>query len=162
MFGKGGILGTRYGRQPYRPYVADITVEHLLTHTAGGWSNKQRDPMFGNPHMNHAQLISWTLDNVALTNPPGTAHAYSNFGYCVLGRVIEKITGQPYGNCVNTAVLGRCGISGMRIAGNTRAQRAPDEVRYYPDGNPYGMNVTRTDARWVCDIGPRMVKPSPR
>ena len=27
---------------------------------------------------------------------PGTAYAYSNFGYCVLGRVIEAVSGKPY------------------------------------------------------------------
>jgi CubicO group peptidase (beta-lactamase class C family) len=108
--------------------------------------------MFKNPQMNHQQLIAWTLDNAPLVTAPGTKHAYSNFGYCVLGRVIEKVTRQSYANYVGAAVLGRCGITGMRIAGNTRAQRAQEEVAYYPDGNPYGMNVTRMDSHggWIA------------
>src|ERR1043166_4656516 len=152
VFGTNGILGTAYGRRPYRPYIEDITVEHLLTHTAGGWQNDGNDPMFKNPQMNHQQLISWTIDNQPLANPPGTKHAYSNFGYCVLGRVIEKVTRQPYANYVGQAVLGRCGITDMRIAGNTKAQRLPNEVAYFPDGNPYGMNVTRMDSHggWIA------------
>src|SRR5262249_19365322 len=40
----------------------------------------------------------------------------------------------------------------MRIAGNTRAERVPGEVAYYPDGDPYGMNVRRMDSHggWIA------------
>ena len=152
VFGQQGILAGQYGRRPYKPFVEDITIEHLLTHTCGGWQNDGRDPMFSNPQMNHAQLISWTLDNAPLTAQPGTKYAYSNFGYCVLGRVIEHVTRQRYGSYALSAVLNRCGIRDMRISGNTREQRVPGEVAYYPDGNPYGMNVTRMDSHggWIA------------
>jgi CubicO group peptidase (beta-lactamase class C family) len=73
-----------------------VTIEHLLTHTTGGWGNRFRDPMFMNKDMTHRQLIAWTLEQMRLTAPPGETYAYSNFGYCVLGRVIEKLTGQTY------------------------------------------------------------------
>ncbi len=83
---------------------------------------------------------------------PRAKYAYSNFGYCVLGRIIEKVSRQSYAAYASSAVLGRCGITAMRIAGNTRAQRSPNEVAYYPDGNPYGMNVTRMDSHggWIA------------
>jgi CubicO group peptidase (beta-lactamase class C family) len=35
VFGPGSILGDMYGKAPYKPYVTDITVDHLLTHTCG-------------------------------------------------------------------------------------------------------------------------------
>jgi hypothetical protein len=45
----------------------------------------------------------------------------------------------------------------MRIAGNTRAERAPDEVAYHRDGprrgnSPYDMNVARMDSHggWLA------------
>jgi CubicO group peptidase (beta-lactamase class C family) len=156
VFGANGILGFDYGRQPYGRFIEDITIEHLLTHTAGGWRNDNTDPMFRNPQMNHAQLIAWTLDNMPLKNPPGTAYAYSNFGYCLLGRVIEKATHQFYPTMVRDNVFHGCGITDMRIAGNTLALRAPQEVVYGgPDGDPYGMNVTRMDSHggWVATAG---------
>src|SRR3954468_19201462 len=31
-----------------------------------------------------------------LDSDPGTAYAYSNFGYCMLGRVVEAISGKSY------------------------------------------------------------------
>jgi CubicO group peptidase (beta-lactamase class C family) len=155
IFGRDAITGNDYGRPPSRfarPRVDDITVEHLLTHTSGGWSNLHSDPMFMNPEMNHAQLIEWTLRSRPLDHLPGQQYAYSNFGYCVLGRVIEKVTGQPYAAYVRNSVLKRCGINDMTIAGNTLAQRRPEEVKYYGGENPYGMNITRMDSNggWIA------------
>jgi CubicO group peptidase (beta-lactamase class C family) len=153
VFGPGGIVGTDYGRPPYNPGVDEITLGHLLTHTGGGWSNDSRDPMFTHPRMNQSELITWTLNNRPLDNAPGQHYAYSNFGYCVLGRVIEKITGQPYADHVRAEVLGRCGVTDMTISGNALEQRQRDEVKYYGQGeNPYDMNVTRMDSHggWLA------------
>jgi CubicO group peptidase (beta-lactamase class C family) len=154
LFGREGILGTEYGMTPYRRYVTDITVDHLLTHTCGGWQNDSSDPMFRFPAMNHAQLITWTLDNLPLFNPPGEKYAYSNFGYCILGRVIERVARQPYADYVREQILAPCGVRDMRIAGNTLKQRAPKEVVYYgqSDEDPYRMNVTRMDSHggWLA------------
>src|SRR5258708_9509627 len=144
VFGPGGLTGTDYGRPPYNPGVDEITLGHLLTHTGGGWSNDSHDPMFTHPRMNQSELISWTLSNRPLDNPPGQHYAYSNFGYCVLGRVIEKITGQPYADQVRADVLSRCGVTDMTISGNALEQRQRDEVKYYGQGaNPYDMKLTR-------------------
>src|ERR1039457_5868752 len=46
VFGPGAVLGTAYGEPPYQPHIEEFTIEHLLTHTAGGWQNDGRDPMF--------------------------------------------------------------------------------------------------------------------
>jgi CubicO group peptidase (beta-lactamase class C family) len=110
--------------------------------------------MFENLAMDHAQLITWTLDTKALKDPPGTHYAYSNFGYCVLGRVVEQISGRPYRDFVREEILGRCGVRDMRISGNTLAERFPEEVIYYGQNgeNPYDMNVTRMDSHggWLA------------
>jgi CubicO group peptidase (beta-lactamase class C family) len=70
VFGTGGVLGTDYGTAPYKPFVEDISIEHLLTHTSG-WQKDVPDPMFSHPGMNQAQLISWTIDNTPPTTPQG-------------------------------------------------------------------------------------------
>jgi len=113
------------------------------------------DPMFRQPSMNHRELITWALREQPLQFEPGTHYAYSNFGYCILGRVIEKITGQPYPQFVQQNVLAKCGIADMQIAGNTLAQRAAGEVAYYGQKDagtdPYSLNVTRMDSHggWI-------------
>jgi CubicO group peptidase (beta-lactamase class C family) len=154
VFGPSGVLGIKYGKPPYKQYVTDITVDNLLTHTSGGWPNDSTDPMFQHDGWDHDKLISWTIETLPLTYPPGQHWAYSNFGYCVLGRVIEQVTGQPYETYVQTNVLAPCGITDMRIAGNTLHQRSPNEVIYYGQYNedPYKMNVTRMDSHggWIA------------
>jgi CubicO group peptidase (beta-lactamase class C family) len=154
VFGPSGVLGTKYGNPPFLQYVTDITVDHLLTHTCGGWPNDSTDPMFQHDSWDHAKLISWTLKNLPLTYPPGQHWAYSNFGYCVLGRVIEQVTGQPYAAYVQSNILSACGISDMSIAGNKLNQRLPNEVVYFGqyDEDPYKMNVTRMDSHggWLA------------
>ena len=93
VFGTSGILGTKYGKSPYKQHVTDITVDNLLTHTCGGWPDDSTDPMFRSDSWDQAKLIGWTLENLPLTSPPGEHWAYSNFGYCLLGRVIEQVGG---------------------------------------------------------------------
>ena len=86
----------------------------------------------------------------------GTALGLFNFGYCVLGRVIEAVTGQPYAAYVQSQVLAPCGITDMKIAENKESKKAPNEVVYYGQfgEDPYKMNVTRMD----CYVdGPRTV-----
>jgi CubicO group peptidase (beta-lactamase class C family) len=87
------------------PRLARITVRQLLHHT-GGWDrDKSFDPMF------RPILIAKALKETAPAGPasvirymmgepldfdPGTRFVYSNFGYCVLGRIIERLTGVSY------------------------------------------------------------------
>ena len=108
----------------------DITLDHLLTHTAGGWAADSNDPMMHNSGWSQEKLITSTIENVPLTSTPDTQWAYSNFGYCLMGRVIERVTGQWYETYVQANILARCGITDMQIANNSERHRASNEVVY--------------------------------
>ncbi|TQF14826.1 beta-lactamase family protein [Myxococcus llanfairpwllgwyngyllgogerychwyrndrobwllllantysiliogogogochensis] len=161
VFGRGGLLGETYGAQgTYRDSrVLNITVQQLLEHTAGGWDNDGADgtgdPMFMNTSMTHAQLIQWVLQNVSLEFAPGTTYQYSNFGYSVLGRIIERVTGMTYDAYMQSQVFTPSGATSFAVGGDTLAARLSNEVAYYQLGagafNPYGMPVRRMDAHggWV-------------
>jgi CubicO group peptidase (beta-lactamase class C family) len=156
VFGPDSVLGADYlsvptlqrlmkddsGRSPNE----QITIEHLLTHTTGAWPHGSKDPLRTNREMTHRQLIAWTLENMPLTAPPGKTFAYSNFGYVILGRVIEKLTGQVYAQYIQDNILKRCGITGMQMARNAREERAANEVRYYGTYDPYKRDVVRLDS----------------
>jgi CubicO group peptidase (beta-lactamase class C family) len=150
VFGTGAILGTTYGTRPYAANVKQITVRHLASHTSG-WSDDGGDPMSLNLGMSQAQLIGWVLDNRPLKNDPGNAYEYLNFGFCILGRVIEKVSGQAYEDYVKHAVLSRCGINRMQIGAETKAAKAPHEVTYY-GSSPYSLLTRRMDAHggWIA------------
>lgn len=147
VFGPQGVLGKDFQTRDL-PFVEEITVHHLLMHVAGGWSNAQNDPMVASRELNHHELIAWTLQNRPLENKPGARFAYSNFGYCILGRVIEKASGQSYEAFMQEKIFSRCGIQDMRLAGNTLSERAKGEVGYYAQTgeDPYSMNVRRMDS----------------
>lgn len=151
VFGKDGLLPAP-GKPA--PGLEDITVHQLLTHTCGGWGNERDDPMFMHADLGHRELIATTLRERPLERAPGEHYAYSNFGYCLLGRVIEEVSGRSYEDYVSRALLKRCGIKDMKIAGNTREDRAKDEVIYYGRNgeDPYRMNVRRMDSHggWLA------------
>jgi len=117
-----------------------ITLRHLLHHT-GGWDrDKSGDPMFKPGSIARAldepaPARPWTIIRHMLGKPldfgPGSRYAYSNFGYCLLGRVIEKITGQPCEDFVRNEILAPIGITRMRLGATLEAARADGEVRYY-------------------------------
>ena len=132
------------------PRTAGITIAHLLHH-AGGWDrDKSGDPMFRAreiardthtaPPAAPDTIIRW-MHGRRLDFEPGSAYAYSNFGYCVLGRIIEKITGQPYARWVQEKVLAPAGIRAMRLGASRRAGQVPGEVCYYEKTGELGRNV---------------------
>ena len=154
IFAKGGHL-SRFAKmatdRKQQNRLERITVRHLLEHSAGGWSNKRGEaPMFAKAALGlpHDELIRWTLQNRPLANDPGEVYAYSNFGYCLLGRVIESVTELSYEQAAKTIVLDRVGAKATFIAGHKQHQRRPDEVVYYDKYDPYGrnMDVARMDA----------------
>ena len=126
------------------PRLETITVRHLLEHS-GGWDRgKSGDIMFKHFQVaqemgiasppDHKSLIRWAMGQ-PLDFTPGTQYSYSNFGYCVLGRVIEKVSGLSYEKYVQTKVLAPMGIHAMRIGNGRLSERFPKEVRYYDPEN---------------------------
>jgi len=153
VFGAGGILGSDYGTIPYSNDIEQITVKHLLEHKSG-WANIPFDPMFNNLNFTHSQLISDMVDNRPLTTSPGSTYYYSNFGYCVLGRIIEKVSNTTYETFIKQNLFIPSDITNMEIAGNTIDEIYANEVVYYDQENfsPYSMNVTRMDSHggWIA------------
>ncbi len=155
VFGPKGVLNGRFplpANAPQQAWLKAITIDHLLSHTCGGWTNNSADPMFGNITLGHDALIRKTLAEQPLLNPPGTVYAYSNFGYCLLGRVIEVLSGESYADYTTRVILKPAGAR-LAIGGNTLSPRLRNEVVYVGQSgeNPYNMNVTRMDAHggWV-------------
>lgn len=146
VFGASGILGTTYGTQPYKTYVTDVTVNDLLHHTIGGWGQNS-DPAFFDINLDENAVIDWTLNNQALTSAPGSKFDYSNFGYMLLTKIIEKVSGKTYVQYCNDEIWNKTGAKSSFIAGSKLADRRTDEVKYVGQGSDipyvYGMNLDR-------------------
>lgn len=152
VFGTGGILNDAMYQNILDPLDTTITVRMLLQHT-GGWNRDiSGDPMFNAFGIAAAlgvaspptagEVVQYMLTYTMLDFTPGTQSHYSNFGYCVLGRVIEKLTGQPFADYVQGAVLGPLGIVDMQLGRNLAAEQLPYEVNYYDyPGAPLAYSV---------------------
>lgn len=106
------------------PRLQKITVRQLLNHS-GGWDHKKSgDPVNWTTELQVRRgdrspvsaeyLIAFTM-NVPLDFDPGTDTKYSNFGYIVLGEVIEKASGQSYEKYVRDHVLAPAGLTDVRL-----------------------------------------------
>lgn len=107
------------------PRVADITIEHLLSHRSGWDRVRTQDAMF---MMNHRPWCPSTPEKLADTSllyAPGEMESYSNLGYCLLGVVIEKVTGKSFREYVKDS-LGKNGSGVEFVDGPYRS----DEVHY--------------------------------
>ena len=121
------------------PRLASITVRELLEHQ-GGWNRDSTfDPMFipleiaaaaGTPPPPDTRTIIRFMMGKPLQFDPGTAYNYSNYGYALLGRVIETISGQTYEAFVRGQVLSASGAC-MSLGHSLQSQSLPGEVKYY-------------------------------
>ena len=154
VFGKNGILNDSRFTEFTDSRIGQITVSNLLNHTAG-WSKRMGDPIFNSVYIAKKMksdtisdldmVIEFTLKE-KLSNTPGKRYSYSNFGYAVLGRVIEKVTKMSYEDYVVTNILHPAGIYDMHIGHNLYQDKFPNEVKYFePAGSEYGQSVDGTD-----------------
>jgi N-acyl-D-amino-acid deacylase len=121
-----------------------------LQHTAGWDRDKSGDPMFMAEQIARACNVgrppdARTIIRYMLGRPldfdPGARHVYSNFGYCVLGRIIEQVTGQPYEAWLKQDVLEPIGIKTMRIGRSLAKLALPGEVRYHMEDDQQSNSV---------------------
>jgi CubicO group peptidase (beta-lactamase class C family) len=155
VFGQDGHLTHILTGTPADPRAGDITVRHLLQHACGGWPADGHDPMFRHRDLTATELISTLVCARPLDHDPGTHYAYSNFGYCILGRLIEKITGTTYERHLRRSLLAACGITDMHLGADDYRGRRRFEVTYVghgPHGDPYDLPVHRMDSHggWIA------------
>lgn len=136
--------------------LQQITVRHLLEHR-GGWDrNIFPDPMFCPRQIARAvgkvgpvepdDIVRFMLGQPLQFNP-GARQSYSNFGYCVLGRVVEKVAGKPFIDYVRDDLLGPLNIKSIELGSTLPAKRNPAEPEYF---DPYiGRSVLQSRRKFV-------------
>jgi N-acyl-D-amino-acid deacylase len=135
-----------------------ITVRHCLQHR-GGWDRElSGDPIAQPRKIAQTLKISTPVppDKVVtylLSRPldfnPGERYAYANVGYLVLGRIIEKITGQPYESYVRSVILSPLKLTSMKLGRATWENREADEVRYHTASNRQGASLYSSQGEMV-------------
>lgn len=122
--------------------VADLTVRKLLTHTSGfaQYENVFFRNQVGSCEEAAAVGVSRSLQ--------GAGYRYSNMNFCVLGLLIEQLTGQEYEQVVYERLLTPLGISGMRLA--PTEDPGPGEVVHRTVPGRNYMEVLDAAGAWVA------------
>ena len=128
------------------PDIYTITIEDLLRHTSGqsfyhasGRINSPMQPPLSRViaqqySASHPPTFEQVVGYVAaqpLVTKPATTYRYSNYGYSLLGAVIEKVSGQSYEDYVKQAILKPIGIHTTALGKTRFSQRLINEVTYY-------------------------------
>jgi CubicO group peptidase (beta-lactamase class C family) len=101
-----------------------ITIHQLLNHTSG-IAQWDRVGSYQEAFANGLAQYQAPLDAAALLRrccsgplerQPGTAFAYNNADYLVLGRVIERLTGQSYEQALSARILRPLGLADTGLA----------------------------------------------
>jgi len=89
-----------------------ITVHQLLTHTAGITGEWRIPDLIDieKKYYSREKLLECIMER-DLVFKPGTKREYSNFGFALLGLIIEKVTGQSYDEVLNEKI---CEPAGMK------------------------------------------------
>ena len=96
---------------PNSDVATTVTIHHLLTHTGG------TGDIFGPTFDAHRDELRTHHDYVDLYGArgpefePGTRWAYSNYGFVLLGAVIEAVTGQTYYDYVDDHIYQPAGMT---------------------------------------------------
>ena len=97
---------------PNKDVASKVTVEQLLSHTGG------TGDIFG-PEFDKKRLELKTLQdyvklygNRALEFEPGSRWQYSNYGFLLLGVLVEKVSGQSYYDYVRDHIFKPAGMTG--------------------------------------------------
>jgi len=120
--------------------MAGITVEDLLRHRGGFDRDASGDPMFAisavaahagkDPSdLGPSDFINY-METQNLDFAPGTDTAYSNFGFVLLGQIIEQASGQSYESYVQEQVFAPMGIHDAHLGATSQSGSRPNEVGY--------------------------------
>ena len=118
-----------------------ITIEHLLTHTSG-LSALSETSDFRAAAAQDSPLVDVLDDWIKDLPPdfaPGEKWAYSNWGYNLLGAIIEKASGMSYGAYLEQHLFKPAGLT--QTAYNDRRRIIPMRVTGYDQINDQVVNV---------------------
>lgn len=99
---------------PSKPYGGQVTIRQLLSHT-GGIPNplplKWVHPVERHENFDENAALAEVLNtHPRLVSAPGDRYRYSNIGYWLLGKIIERVTSQKYSTYMKNEVIRRLNI----------------------------------------------------
>jgi len=126
-------------------YGRAITIRNLLNHTSGLVAYEDlMDKMYAGkawqeiPQISDAGVLELMEQQTATKFSPGTAWEYSNSGYCVLARVVEKASGMRFADFLRQRIF-----APLRMRNTVARESGKDQVK----ARAYGY--TQDAGRWL-------------
>jgi D-alanyl-D-alanine carboxypeptidase len=136
---------------PGIPNGNQITIKELLNMSAGVYDFTSDEELV-KKFVDDPLLPGWTPQDVIPVIqshkpafPPGTAVAYSDSNYVLLGLIVEKVTGRKLGDVIQTEILDKLGMRETSYP-TTPDLPAPFSRGYYP--------ITDAAPREITEINP--------
>ena len=154
ILAKGGFVPiTAKGHKP-DPRLESITIQQLLDHKSGlqaglNISECTSDEIIKEMGFHHpitSQEAIGCLLGLPLESDPGKEENYSNYGYALLGKVIQIVTKKPYNQVINELVLKpKIDPSNWFVATGYRKDKRAAEPDYYSTRNLPTWDAFRWD-----------------
>lgn len=106
-----------------------IIIRHLLSHTSGigGYKNgKESETKKEYASLYDALVIFKDRD---LLFEPGTRYNYTTYGYTLLGAIVEKVTGQSFGEYLQENIWDKAGMTNTGVV--KYGQKKPNQSSLY-------------------------------
>jgi len=130
---------------PDYPKADSVTIHQLLSHSSGlamGFKELATSTISSDSAYSEIKKIPYEFS-------PGTKSAYSNIGYYLLGKIIEKVSGEKYATYLNKNIFEKAGMKNTGVSNNDSIISKKAKVYYQTENglvhNPY--------INWKFNIG---------
>jgi CubicO group peptidase (beta-lactamase class C family) len=122
-----------------------ITVVQLLSHHAGLKPNPD-SALYGGTD-GRRERLRLVKDELSRRpkRKPGTHYEYSNLGYCIVGAMTEKLTGNSWEQAMQTEVFGPLGMTSVGFGGTGSPGKLDQPWAHGADGKPVVANGPAMD-----------------
>lgn len=137
--------------------IKDITIDNLLNHK-GGWAPEESMyPLFSlneiaktykkrSTQLTIPDIINYMFENQELQYKPGTKRNYSNFGYLLLGYIVEKVSGKKYIDYIKEEICKPNNIQIEQATTKKAASQNSNEIGWY------GMNFPPPYGDYLLEV----------
>jgi CubicO group peptidase (beta-lactamase class C family) len=90
-----------------------VTVRHLLSHAEGF----PEDNPWGDQQLaaTEEEFSAMLRRGIPFSNPPGIAYEYSNYGFAILGRIVQNVSKMPYRQYIAAEILQPLGMTSTTL-----------------------------------------------
>ncbi len=132
------------------PQLSDITIEHLMSHTSGLYRNPKNIAEHRKTAISLDKLMVLLMKET-IKFPPGKKMSYSNSGYLLLGKIIEVVSKQTYGQFIEANIFNKLGMNNSYYG--RKINNSKEVIGYYQTRRAEIKKAKPIDVSWAFSAG---------